>query len=263
MLSDFINLTFNTDKLIEFFIRHNILSAVTNCNECENIVHLNTKTLMFTCRKKRFVKNIHKKRISQQCRFERSGKVGTWFGNSNLDISLICRLTAYFIMFPPPRVHFLSLDTGLSRVTAIDWLNFCREVCESWAKKHCEKIGGPGHIVEVDEAKFGRRKYNRGRVVEGHWVFGGIDRQSKKIFLVAVQDRTQETLLKCIKDWILPESTIISDCWKSYRCLENENFQHLTVNHSYNFVDPDTGIFSKYISEYLINIKLANILIFL
>ena len=38
----------------------------------------------------------------------------------------------------------------------------------------------------------------------------------------------------------MPGTTIISDCWKSYNCLNNEGFQHLTVNHTYNFVDPDT-----------------------
>lgn len=38
---------------------------------------------------------------------------------------------------------------------------------------------------------------------------------------------------------------IISDCWKSYKCLENEEFVHYTVNHSLNFTDPDTGNYLK------------------
>lgn len=36
-----------------------------------------------------------------------------------------------------------------------------------------ERIGEPQAVVQIDEAKFGRRKYNRGRVIEGQWVLGG------------------------------------------------------------------------------------------
>ena len=35
-------------------------------------------------------------------------------------------------------------------------------------------------------------------------------------------------------------SIIISDCWKSYNCLSEHDFEHLKVNHKYNFVDPET-----------------------
>ena len=122
-----------------------------------------------------------------------------------------------------------------------------------WAEKHSEKLGGPERIVEIDEAKIGKRKYNRGRLVKGHWIFGGYERESKKIFIVPVEDRTETTLLACIKEWILPGTTIVSDCWKSYNCLSNEGFQHLTVNHSYNFVDPESGEkYFKYIIRLLI-----------
>ncbi|GFX04206.1 mitotic-spindle organizing protein 2A [Trichonephila clavipes] len=43
------------------------------------------------------------------------------------------------------------------------------------------------------------------------------------------------------KEWVLPGSTIVSDCWKAYKCLSDEGFKHLEVNHSVYFKDPDTG----------------------
>ena len=35
-------------------------------------------------------------------------------------------------------------------------------------------IGGPGKVVEIDESLIGKRKYNRGRIVRGKWLLGGI-----------------------------------------------------------------------------------------
>ena len=54
----------------------------------------------------------------------------------------------------------------------MDWYNFIRDVCAQYFLDHPTTIGGDGVEVEIDESKFGRRKYHRGRYVEGHWVFG-------------------------------------------------------------------------------------------
>ena len=55
------------------------------------------------------------------------------------------------------------------------WYNFAREVCLQIAILDNEQIGGPGIVDEIDDSKFGKRKYNRGRKVDGCWVFGGIE----------------------------------------------------------------------------------------
>ena len=45
------------------------------------------------------------------------------------------------------------------------------------------EIGGIGFTVEIDESKIGKRKYNRGRVIEGQWVLSGICRENKQVFM--------------------------------------------------------------------------------
>ena len=57
--------------------------------------------------------------------------------------------------------------------------------------------------------KIGKRKYHRGHVVEGQWVFGGIEEDSRKCFIATVEDRTEETLLNLIKEWIEPRYSAV------------------------------------------------------
>lgn len=130
----------------------------------------------------------------------------------------------------------------ISATSLTDWTNFCREIISSYVSEHQAKIGGEGITVEVDEAKFGRRKHHKGRIIDGTWVFGAVESLNKsKCFFVPVPNRSAQTLVSIIKNRIEPGTTIISDCWRAYDCLKNEDYNHLTVNHTYNFVDPDTG----------------------
>ena len=73
--------------------------------------------------------------------------------------------------------------------TIVDWKQFCRDVCVSYFLNHPERIGGDGEVVELDESLFAKRKYNRGRLIEERWVFGGYDPAAKKGFLIPVPRR--------------------------------------------------------------------------
>ena len=91
---------------------------------------------------------------------------------------------------------------------------------------------GPVKFVEIDESKFGKRKYHRGRLVEGVWVFGGIERDSNppKCFFIPVEDRSAATLIPIIKQWIKPGTTVLSDCSKAYHSLIHSTVSLLTTN---------------------------------
>ena len=125
--------------------------------------------------------------------------------------------------------------------TACDWFRFCREVVLDFIENKSEMTGGESKVVEIDESKFGKMKYHRGHYMKGQWVFGGAERGTGRTFLVAVHDRSAETLIGLIKQWILPGTTIISDCWAAYNSLREEGYTHFTVNHSITFVDQTTG----------------------
>ncbi|GFS49689.1 mitotic-spindle organizing protein 2A [Trichonephila inaurata madagascariensis] len=100
-----------------------------------------------------------------------------------------------------------------------------------------EPLGGEG---KIDESLFGKMKYGKRKPVKGQWVFGGVERNSNKCFFRVVPNRTKEELLSVIKEWVVPGSVIISDCWKAYNCLSHEEYQHLRVNPSLTFKDPET-----------------------
>ncbi|CAG8681395.1 8963_t:CDS:1, partial [Ambispora gerdemannii] len=104
-------------------------------------------------------------------------------------------------------------------------------------------IGGENIIVEIDESKFGRRKYHRGRIVEDIWVVGDIERtDEKRCFVQIVQDRIAETLHDVISKHVVSGSIVYTDLWRGYRGITELNMSHKTVNHSKNFVDPNTGV---------------------
>ena len=92
--------------------------------------------------------------------------------------------------------------------------------------------------VEIDESKFGKTKFNSSRYIEGQWVLGGICRQREK-----------DTLLPIIRAHTLPGTCVMSNMWKAYDCLKDKGYTHLTVNHSLNFVDLDTGMHTQRIEN--------------
>ena len=177
-----------------------------------------------------------KKRLLESCCKLRSIKHGSWFQQSNLTFREIL-LVMYDIVRRKP-ARRIRQEYCLSSSTVADWGMFCRETTLVFMEGCLGKNGGSNKTVEIDESKFGRRKYHRGHPVKGQWVFGGVERESCRTFLVTVPERTADTLVTITHDWIKPGTTVISDGCAAYHDLESEGLTHRTVNH---FVDLDTG----------------------
>lgn len=185
------------------------------------------------------VNSLKMKKKAVPCRQRISIRSKTFFEGSHLEIWQILGFVVGWVHNVDSAFNCINVD--ICKQTAVDWSSFCREVVYNAFVEHGEPIGGEGKIVEIDESKFGRRKYYRGHSVEGQWVFGGIERESGRVFMVPVEKRDRATLLPIIKQWIKPGSIIMSDFWKPYDILGEEGYHHLKVNHSLTFKDFETG----------------------
>lgn len=136
---------------------------------------------------------------------------------------------------------FRSGEDGPTDRTISNWYGYLRDRMIDSVELLREvggRIGGPGVIVQIDEALIGRRKYNRGRIVAGTWVCGMIAADGQ-VRLEICARRDAETLHAIIRRNVLPASILHTDGWLAYNGLERHGYHHTTVNHSVEFVADD------------------------
>ena len=138
----------------------------------------------------------------------------SFFAESNLLIDEILKFTYWWSQDLNQNQIWTQLGLGAS--TSVDWDMFCRELCEVVIMNEGQPLGGYGKTVQIDESNIGKRKHHKGHCVEGQWVFGGIEQDSRKSFMFPVEKRDEDTLLPIIQHWIKPGTLIVSDCWKAF-----------------------------------------------
>jgi ISXO2-like transposase domain len=132
---------------------------------------------------------------------------------------------------------------GYERSNISRFLKKCYKLMIARFEPSFTKIGGENIVVEIDESKFRKNKYQRGRIIKGVWIFGMVERTPmRRIVLVPVDMRDKRTLEDILKTYVHEKSIIHSDCWKAYNNLKKEFAAHYTVNHSKFFKDPATEI---------------------
>ncbi|ENN75964.1 hypothetical protein YQE_07498, partial [Dendroctonus ponderosae] len=99
-----------------------------------------------------------------------------------------------------------------------------------WVNQQSSQIGGEGKIVEIEWC-------SGGHLVEGPWIFGGIEKSTGQFFVVPTEDSSSATFLHIFQEKVRPGSTVVSDIWKPSEYLDDEDVHNLTVNYSMNFED--------------------------
>ncbi|GAA47743.1 hypothetical protein CLF_100748 [Clonorchis sinensis] len=180
---------------------------------------------------------------ARQCRQEIGLRKGTWLEWPRMEFRAVI-LFIYCWSKNVAKSNFCSEELSISHTTAVDWKNFLREVCTWRLFQTPTVIGGPGLHIEIDETLISHRKNHAGGVLPQQWIFGGICRETKQVFMYTVPDRTAANLMDTIQVCIAPGPIIISDMWASYQGIEtvsDMNYTREMVNHTENCVDPTTG----------------------
>jgi transposase-like protein len=215
----------NEDQAIAFLTQRGVFRKPEICQKCGG-KYFRQERKLWRC-------------TNKECRKAISVVKGTFFEMHRLQINEMLEIAYYWLAGLKHKSAMMITGHADKTITAM--FGYLRQLVGDSLDEEDLVIGGPGIVVEIDEAKFGKRKYNVGHAVNGAWVLGGVERTSeRKTFMVEVADRTAATLLDCISKHVAPGSTIHTDCFSSYSQLY-ELFQHKTVNHSINFRDPETG----------------------
>lgn len=187
-----------------------LVGSAPKCGDCGSIMRENIDPSIVDGLRWKCNGQIKKnKKKVKMCHTSRSYRYGTFFEGTHLPLWKVLGFVDLWLKKVQLNLISSLLD-NVSDHTLVDWASFCTEVTFDAMVHNAEPWGGNGRTVEIDELKFGKRKYNRGHSVEGKWVFGGVERETGRCFMLPVDSRGKDVLLRIIKHYILPETTIIS-----------------------------------------------------
>lgn len=229
------SLTDTLEHSRDFLFQRGVLKATMSCAACSASMTLtscsSTKSpdlLIWKC---------------YPCKTYRNIRTDSILSGQKLSLQTFLLLIFYLSVKSLASVAIHQL-IGISENTISEWKVLLHIRVSNWLMANPSPLGGLGVVVELDEAKFGKRKYNKGSYREGMWVLGAVDRNTGKCFLLPCPGNRRDaaTLLPLIQRWILPGSIIHTDEWAAYNGLASSGYTHNTVNHSLQFVDPATGV---------------------
>lgn len=122
-----------------------LLRTSMRCDRCGERGKNVSDGLIYCCKKR-------------SCRLEKSIRCGSFFKQTRLtlwDVMLFLHLWSKGYT-----KKLICDDFEFSKVTAVDWSRFCRDLCVYHFESDNTVIGGQGSIVEIDETLVVKRKYS-------------------------------------------------------------------------------------------------------
>ena len=185
------------------------------------------------------------------CKATKSIRANTMLSHSKLTLQQL--LIFIYMWAQEALITDIAAEIGAAGNALTRLMYLISSAIHQWSSTIHRMLGGPGHTVEMDETQLSRKKHDKGRAVPGSdvWVFGGIDRATKMIFVEKVDFRNTRTLLPIIKRYVLPHTMIYTDQWSAYNCLNDpkNQYRHEVVNHSVGFVNSENGAHTQCIER--------------
>ena len=223
---------FDEQGCITWLFEQAILEDVTTCDECAGNVKRYGK--MFKC-------------THVTCKNCWSIFRATFF--AGMRIKCCEALYMCYLWLTGCSAATMLAHTGHSAHTVSSYNGFFRQLVASTLDSDDMIIGGAGIVVQVDETKMGRRKYNKGHRVEGAWVIVGVElTDERRVFAEVMEDRSASTIADVLSRHIAEGSILHTDCWRGYTPVaEQFGIKHQTVNHSVGFKDENTGVHTNHV----------------
>lgn len=147
--------------------------------------------------------NFIAKKKRSRCSYSKSLTHGTFFSHSHLSISKISLFVTLWA--DNVQLNIIGKHVGIaSNHTLVDLTSYRREVCYDDVTTNMTPIGGVGETVEID----------RYRMVIG------------KVFPGSGGKPNSGNTCTDYKKYILPGTTIMSDCWKPCEVLGEESLSY-------------------------------------
>ena len=180
----------------------------------------------------------HTMRCNKNRNHEYSIKTNSVFSGTKVPLRA---LMVYFRSFlNQDSMRLSASEAGIDyKHTAVDWSNMIRAMFMEYVyvEVHTKLMKLSG-TIEIDESLFGRKvKAHRGNPNHGLkvWIVGLIERDTNKIILYPVENRTSETLSRIIRRHVEPRSRVFTDGWRGYGFLTDAGYEHFVVNHTTTF----------------------------
>jgi len=179
------------------------------------------------------------------------------FEDFNLNVGEIFYLIGKCFLSKTPYLQ-VKEETGICDETYTRLKKRIRDILRAYYE-NLPKLGTNGEIIEIDEAKFIKKKQSANRkgrqVRQNDWVIGMTERNTKKSRVVIVANRNANTIKTIVNRYISKNaSLVISDEWKSYRILRLQGYKTDQIKHKKEFVKKELKTIK--IGENLLKIKI-------